>query len=191
MVAMPDPLAGSSQYCDMAATIRAGWGGGTCTEIDTLEANAQSMQTAIHTHHGDRFGSGSCDRNGCFARIGGPTAPAALIGAYGQRDRIDSRRPFAVRQGLDATGALRTTLTQDGRSVTTFDSAMAGNPQGRGVPAAAQAALLAANGHYALVVSLWASSDMTWLDGSCGQWYAALRIEPAFERHPLPRQHVA
>ena len=44
-------------------------------ELDVLEANNWAMQTAIHTETGGSFGSGNCDRNGCFARVGGPMAP--------------------------------------------------------------------------------------------------------------------
>ena len=33
------------------------------------------MQSAIHTQTGGAYGSGKCDRNGCYARVGGPQAP--------------------------------------------------------------------------------------------------------------------
>ena len=78
LVAMKDPAAGTSHYCDMAENVAPGWGGGTCMELDILEANNHAMQTAIHTRTGGRYGSGNCDRNGCFARIGGPQSPAEL-----------------------------------------------------------------------------------------------------------------
>eukprot|EP00966_Prymnesium_polylepis_P157523 3640482-Prymnesium_polylepis.2 len=41
------------------------------------------MQTAIHTQLGGTYGSGNCDRNGCFARVGGPQSPPELQDAYG------------------------------------------------------------------------------------------------------------
>ena len=71
-----------------------GYGGGTCTEIDLLEANSNAMQTAIHTETGGSYGSGNCDRNGCFARLGGPMAPSHLRDKYGKgspRERLSSR----------------------------------------------------------------------------------------------------
>ena len=50
------------------------------------------------------FGSGQCDRNGCFARVGGPQAPQWL---YGAGKQIDSMRPFEVEASVDADGARR------------------------------------------------------------------------------------
>ena len=58
LVAMRDPSAGSSNYCDMAENVAPGWQGGMCTEVDILEANNHAMQTAIHTETGGSFGSG-------------------------------------------------------------------------------------------------------------------------------------
>ena len=66
LVAMKDPTSGDSNYCDMAENVKPGYGGGTCYEIDLLEANNNAMQSAIHTEVGGAFGSGNCDRNGCY-----------------------------------------------------------------------------------------------------------------------------
>ena len=195
LVAMKDPTDAGSEYCDMAENVKPGVGGGTCTEIDLLEANNNAMQTgaspllshptfhlrareylirvdrvcvplaAIHTELGGAFGSGNCDRNGCFARVGGPMAPWDRKNSYGPNGKINSMRPFEVEAGVDAVGALTITLSQGSQSVTSFDSSMAGNPQGQGVPASAKAATLASMGKLALVASLWSSPDTAWLDG--------------------------
>lgn len=53
--AVSDPSS-SSNYCDMAENVAAGFGGGTCYEIDLLEANNNAMQSAIHS---DRRKAGS------------------------------------------------------------------------------------------------------------------------------------
>ena len=42
---MLDPSGGASNYCDMAENVRPGFGGGTCYELDLLEANNNAMQT--------------------------------------------------------------------------------------------------------------------------------------------------
>ena len=69
-----------NSYCDMAENVIPGLDGEMCIELDVLEANNWAMQTAVHTEQGGKFGSGNCDRNGCFARALGPgsasTAPA-------------------------------------------------------------------------------------------------------------------
>ena len=49
LVAMKDPDATGSRYCDMAENVAPGWRDGLCTELDLFEANSHSMQTAIHT----------------------------------------------------------------------------------------------------------------------------------------------
>lgn len=76
-----------------------GYGGGMCTEIDLLEANNHALQSAIHMKLGGSFGSGECDRNGCFSRIGGPMAPGWTQSLYGKGSRsIDTLKPFDVRR---------------------------------------------------------------------------------------------
>ena len=167
LVAMKDPTSGNSQYCDMAENVAPGWEGGMCTEVDILEANNHAMQTAIHTQTGGTYGSGNCDRNGCFARVGGPQSPSEMQNKYGKGKYIDSTRPFGVETRVDADGAMTIELQQGEKTVTSFDRHMAGNPQGHGVPSSALSALKAAQGKLALVISMWASPDMSWLDGGC------------------------
>jgi hypothetical protein len=134
-----------SNYCDMAENIRPGVDDDTCYEVDLLEANAAAMQSAIHTETGGAYGSGNCDRNGCFSRVGGPNSPAEYADAYGPGKTIDSSRPFRVVASVDDAGALTTRLLQqtgtNTRAVISFDRQMAGNPQGSGVPDAALAAV--------------------------------------------------
>ena len=60
---MPDPT-DTPNYCDMAENTGTGYRGGPCTELDLLEANSNSLQSALHTQRGGAFGSGNCDRNG-------------------------------------------------------------------------------------------------------------------------------
>lgn len=166
LVAMKDPEGGQSNYCDMAENVMPGYGGGTCYEFDLLEANNNAMQTAIHTELGGSYGSGNCDRNGCFARVGGPEAPWDRKDKYGRGSaHIDSNKPFGVEARVDDEGALTIKLSQEGRSVTSFDRRMAGNPQGGGLPKSALSATLASMGKLALVASLWTSPDLSWLDG--------------------------
>ena len=170
MVAMPDPYGAQSNYCDMAENVAPGFGGELCSEFDNLEASNHAIQTAIHTKLGGTYGSGQCDRNGCFARVGGPQALGNLKNQYGWGNGkpIDSSKPFEVETTVDVEGAMTMRLHQEGRSVTSFDRQMAGNPQGKGVPRAALSETKQAMGRLALVVSLW-GADTTWLEGEgCG-----------------------
>jgi hypothetical protein len=154
LVAMKDGEGDDPNYCDMAENVAPGYGEGMCTEIDLLEANRHSMQTAIHTQLGGTYGSGNCDRNGCVARVGGPTAPKQNQIKYGEeRKTIDSARPFRVQAAVDEEGALTVTLTQPGREVISFDKRMAGNPEGHGVPASAFFETRKAMGNLAMVAS--------------------------------------
>lgn len=133
-----------------------------------VQANNNAMQSAIHTEHYGAYGSGKCDKNGCFSRVGGPQSPAELQASYGlaKYASIDTHRPFEVAAAVDAEGALTVQFSQgEGakeRVITTFDRHMAGNPQGAGVPQDALAATKAAMGKLALVASLWASPDNSW-----------------------------
>ena len=167
LVAMKDPSAGSSNYCDMAENIAPGWQGGMCTEVDILEANNHAMQTAIHTETGGSFGSGRCDRNGCYERTGGPQAPSHRQNLYGRGKTIDTTQPFEVVTTVDHAGALTITLKQGSHTVTSFDTRSAGNPGGSGVPQNALASIKEAQGRLALVVSMWSAKDMSWLDADC------------------------
>jgi len=170
LVAPEDPDITGSNYCDMAENVRPGYGGGTCTEIDLFEANNNAMQTAIHTQLGGTYGSGNCDRNGCFARVGGPQSPGPYQNSWGQHKTIDSTRPFNLNAAVDTQGALEINLRQGSSHVTSFNRQMAGNPQGHGVPGSALSATRAAQGHLALVASLWSAPDLSWLDGpGCNQ----------------------
>lgn len=118
----------------MGANLAPGVGGGTCMEIDMLEASNHALQTAIHTETTEgKFGNGRCDVNGCFARVGGPQSPASRRNHYASRGgQIDSKKPFEVITSVDTEGAITMKLRQDGKEVTSFDKRMAGNPQGGG-----------------------------------------------------------
>jgi hypothetical protein len=129
------------------------------------------MQTAVHTETGNvGFGSGVCDRNGCFARVGGPQAPSWAQQLYGPGKRLDTMQPFDVSAETDSAGALTITLAQGATRFHSFDRQMAGNPMGAGVPESALQAIKASMGKLALVASLWSSEDLSWLDGEgCNQ----------------------
>ena len=171
LVTMKDPEDRWSNYCDMAENVDPGVDDELCYELDLLEADNRAMQTAIHTELGGTYGSGNCDRNGCFARVGGPQAPPELQNVYGKGagHTINTDQPFEVVTSADSTGGMTIKLKQDGRSIHSFDRRMAGNPQGQGVPAKALEALKWTNGKLALVASLW-TADTSWLDGpGCGE----------------------
>jgi hypothetical protein len=182
LVAMQDPrFPAESGYCDMVATHKPGLHGGLCTEIDLIEADERSLQSAIHTKVGSRIGHGECEQNGCLAKTGGPMAPANLRDKYGSGGTIDTRIPFEVEAAVDIQGALTVMLLQPGGSrVTVFDRVMAGNPQGHGVPEDALQATSDAMGRLVLVASLSGASIVsgagagTSLDGSdCRQCNSA------------------
>ena len=169
LVAMRDPMGGFSNYCDMAENVRPGLAdGGLCTELDLLEANSHALQSAIHTELHGKFGSGNCDSNGCFSRIGGPSAPAERQDWLGWGKQIDTKKPFTVRASVDrGTGELVVSHSQGATHLKSFDKLMAGNPQGHGVPQRARIATSSAMGKMALVASLWAAEDTSWLNGDC------------------------
>ena len=103
---------------------------------------------------GGRVGSGRCDRNGCFARVGGPKAPGSQQHKYGPGKDIDSARPFDVTTSVDGQGAMTVRLSQrragaSPRSAVSFDRHLAGNPQGHGVPQDAMEATKRAQGESA------------------------------------------
>ena len=108
---MPEPEPYAANYCDMAENPAPGLGGGTCCEIDLLEAN-NAMQSAIH-ETGGAFGSGNCDRNGRFARTGGPEAPGNRRGTG--CPAIDTAKPFDVEAAVDADGR-QVNTAQEGRT---------------------------------------------------------------------------
>lgn len=110
----------------MAENTRPGLNGEECIELDVLEANNWAMQTAIHTQQGGKYGSGNCDRNGCFARVGGPASPRERQHSYGPNQRINSLKPFKVESRVENDGAFVIQLQQDGKTVTSFDRYMAG-----------------------------------------------------------------
>ena len=130
MVKMKDPSNDESNYCDMAENTRPGLNDEECIELDILEANNWAMQTAIHTEQDGSYGSHNCDRNGCFARTGGPASPAQRQHSYGPNQYINSLRPFDVEARVDNIGALTIDLHQGGKSVTTFNRQIAGKRAG-------------------------------------------------------------
>lgn len=169
LVAMRDPDTKGDSYCDMAENVVAGggYGGGTCYEVDLLEANNHALQSAVHTQLGE-IGGGQCDRNGCYSRVGGPASPGWAQAIYGKGSAtINTLMPFDVEAGVDSDGALTVALIQGARRIHSFDRRIGGNPQGHGVPVSALAATKTMMGKLALVASLW-TSDTSWLDGGCG-----------------------
>ena len=127
------------------------------------------MQSAIHTELDGAIGSGKCDRNGCYSRVGGDRSPGHLRRHYGNANgvTINSMKPFDVSASVSVENGLTVTLGQDGKYVNSFDRWMAGNPQGAGVPASALKAIQSSMGKLSLVASLWSAEDTSWLDGGC------------------------
>jgi hypothetical protein len=99
-----------------------------CVELDILEANNFAMQTSVRTQKEGSAGGGDCDANGCYTRLGGPTAPPDLQEAYGPGDThtIDSFKPFDVVATVDDIGAMSITLAQGTSKVISFDQHMGG-----------------------------------------------------------------
>ena len=133
-----------------------------CPKHSTLCVSyaGEALQSALHVEAGGAFGSGRCDRIGCFARTGGGNAPPERKEAFGPGKRIDTSFPFELRASADGkgTGGVTVRLYQEGKEVTVFDQSIAGNPQGSSVPASAAiatAAAIEATGGLALVASLW------------------------------------
>ena len=123
----------------MAENVKPGYEGGVCYELDLFEANSNAMQSAVHTEvGGGNVGSGQCDRNGCFSRVGGPNSPTWLgENRYGQGGKVDSRQPFEVEATVDDEGSLTVSLSQGDkgaaqRKMDAFNKQIAGNPMGKG-----------------------------------------------------------
>ena len=49
----------------------------SCYEWDLIEANREALQSALHVEAGGAFGSGKCDRIGCFAYVPSGFQPAS------------------------------------------------------------------------------------------------------------------
>ena len=158
LVKMRDPSLGRSNYCDAAGSLIPGLNGEPCLEMDIVEANENGLQSALHTETGGgTFGSGRCDRFGCFARMDRR--------AYGRGgDIIDTAIPFDVHAMVADDGELNVELYQEDRHIIAFDKRKAGNPEGDGVPPDAISATKTAMGKLALVASLWKTKE-DWLDG--------------------------
>ena len=114
LVAMRDPSSfKGSNYCDMG-----GFGASECPEVDLVEANREAMQTAIHMESGGGFGTGKCNRIGCFLRTGGDATNAQVRKeAYGIGKKIDSAHPFRLTSRLDPIGGLTVSLSQEVRQL--------------------------------------------------------------------------
>lgn len=180
LVSMQGPQNGGSGYCDITTSP-------PCLEIDLLEGNTKAYQASLHTTTGVGI-EDSCNKWGCSANVGKhPTD------SYGPHSHIiNSSKPFTVqatfretswklanaRLGGTARGALfDLTLTQGDdskRQLHLFDAAHSlGSHSPNGAPLPIPNADLertrdALAGHgMALVVSLWTTGDLSWLDGGC------------------------
>ena len=153
----------TASYCDANTAP-------SCTELDLLEANLHAMQTAVHTTTGIGR-DGTCNQDGCTAGVGSSPA-AASAGArafFGIGGRIDTLAPFDVVATFESSGQLGLSLEQSGQTVQVYDSSHAGNAPGSPplTPEDIEASRRALEDGMTLVVSLWQSPQMEWLDGGC------------------------
>ena len=168
LIAMPDPDDGGPNYCDLSYAFQPGFGGGTCTEIDLLEANRQAFSSNVHVSKGEGHNN-RCNSWGCLGMLG-PMASGSDKRAYGPSSKytIDTTRPFKVQTSLENDADLSIRLLQDGRIATSWDRYKAGNPTGKGVPGSELRAVKASMGKLALAVSLWSTGQPAeWLEGKC------------------------
>lgn len=177
LVAMDDPSAQGSNYCDIQTPPPLT----RCVEIDLIEGNARAVQSTLHTRAG-KGADGTCNQDGCFANWG--NSPTLRSGEYASAmyapsssARVDSRRPFSVVSHFEETSdglRLRVGFEQDGMATPFFDSLRHGNSKLQwGAPPTAvivedqQIASEAMRRGMVLVVSLWKADDLSWLDGGC------------------------
>jgi hypothetical protein len=136
MTYMKMPSAGPTGEwdCGINTGPTAGRDGGSCTEVDLVEANAQAFQSTLHTHQG-RTPDGSCDQHGCMVNWGhwassvGGVPTASLYGKSPIAGGIDTTRPFFVSIAFDHDGVWDLSLSQDDSpAVALFNASSASNP---------------------------------------------------------------
>ena len=180
LVKMPErPNEYTSAYCDIAGV----GGSEACLEIDMVEGNAKALQATLHTTTARGWDGRSCNADGCAANVGKTEESQRLFGPAPGPHGINSSKPFTVTatfRTADGGTVYDVALTQDGgRSLHFFDSeGVAGGSHVMGnkptpVPAADRARMHAAlEEGMVLVISLWSSDDLAWLDGGCDDWVA-------------------
>ena len=152
----PCVCSAGSEYCDMAENVKPGYQEGTCTG----DRPTRGQQQCNADSHSYRIGwvvwKWKLRQERLFRKDRRPHVPWDKKELYGPNKKINSMRPFEVEARVGDDGGLQISLSQDGgNTVTSFDSAMAGNPQGHGVPYSAKAATLQSMGKLVLVASLY------------------------------------
>ena len=154
LVAMENPGDGSSRYCDILS-------GEPCVEIDLYEGNTKGMTSTLHTEASSI--EKECNRWGCQAGYG-PWDENCKYGAGSPN--LDSRRPFEMAARFETDGEMTITAMQDNKVRRIWDKDIAHVPQ-----RAFDKLKTTLEKGVVLVVSLWAASDMSWLDGGCSTDY--------------------
>ena len=187
-------------YCDIQGYNNDPLGKTACVELDILEGNSKAVQVTLHTSKGKGTDGVSCNQDGCVANLGRTEETAHLYGPQASAG-IDSSRPFEVRatfretQDYDSGGGSMGALMDVSLSQEPpFDSSSASTPSdvhvfnGEGVygshAADGRAHPIPGGDRYhtrralvepgvVLVMSLWTTKDLSWLDGGCGgRWEA-------------------
>ena len=194
LVAMDEPGPEGANYCDIQATPPYP----RCTEIDLVEGNIHAFATTVHTTEGTGVSrshfqpatpaasasasnsivsrasqaDGTCNQDGCARNLGKlARTPAGerTSDLYGPHShKINTQQPFEVKSTFLSDGQIIVELVQEGRTLTMYDSDLAGNPEPGGVPAYAfDLTKQALMGGMVLVVSLWSAADdgLAWLQG--------------------------
>ena len=189
LVAMPErPSATSSAYCD----IQGPEGVAPCLEIDLIEGNTKAIQSTLHTTQGHGADGATCNQDGCASNFGKDPQLAQFYGP-GATMGIDSSRPFTVRASFreDADGGAvydvnlvqtshslqqkQQSGSEEDRQLHFFNSEsilgshVANGPE-RPAPVPSgdrQRMQTALSSGMVLVISLWTSDDLAWLDGGC------------------------
>jgi hypothetical protein len=164
LVAMPQPNADSSRYCDIQ-----GGDPHPCVEIDLLEGNTKAIATTLHTT--PSMARNDCNKWGCQTRYGA-TDNNCKFGAGSPN--IDSLRPFEMAARFDSDGSMSVDAGQRGAWRRLWDRRIAHAPQ-RSIESLRRTL---ADG-VVLVVSLWAANDMSWLDGGCTREYPRCALRHA------------
>ena len=174
LVKMKDADRFGPNYCDIQGV----GGSAPCAEIDLFEGNRQAIASTVHMTQGTGA-DGTCNQDGCTEKWGEHetnTRGELVSELYGPGGNIDTTLPFQVAATFYPDGTVTIDLSQTDYikdkevRVRFYDSERTGNRGGIDSPVSPEdrARTAAALGDgMVLVSSLWASEDLSWLDGGC------------------------